>query len=308
MGLEITTKIRCSCMCEYCPQKLLMGKYITDDLKKSKKKKEYMIFTLENFKKCIESVPENIDLHFTGYSEPFDNPIAEELILHAHEKGHKVLVNTTLVGLTKEKFDKIKHIEFKMFNIHCPSETFKENIGIDTPVSYLPTGQRKLSKQWKDLLCYIVSQGIKNQNMHCHGGLHPEVKELLHPKIREEYSLGITRGVNDRAQAFSEQDSGDEIMKVKVPPDKNIRGKCHRIYQPVLLPDGRLALCCQDYGLKHTPGNLLKQTWKEYRESEVFLEIEKNGADLCDYCVRGGPAANADEFKEALKNAKQGVI
>lgn len=294
-------------MCEYCPQKLLMNKYITKDVKKSKKKKEYLNFTLENFKKCIESVPTDIDLHFTGYSEPFDNPIAEELILYGYEKGHKILVNTTLVGLTKEKFDRIKHIPFKMFNIHCPSATFKENIGVATPVEYLPTGQRKLSHDWMELLTYIVNHELPTQNMHCHGGLHPQVKEMLPAEIREQYALGITRGVNDRAQAFSEQDEGD-ILKTKVPPEKNIRGKCARIYQPVLLPDGKLALCCQDYGLKHTPGNLLKQTWQEYRESEAFLEIEKNGADLCDYCVRGGPAETAKEFKEAIKEVKKGIL
>ena len=101
-------------MCEYCPQKLLMNKYITKDVKKSKKKKEYLNFTLENFKKCIESVPTDIDLHFTGYSEPFDNPIAEELILYGYEKGHKILVNTTLVGLTKEKFDQLDNVNLVM--------------------------------------------------------------------------------------------------------------------------------------------------------------------------------------------------
>ena len=309
MGLEVTTKIGCVCMCEYCPQTLLVKRFLDRDLEKRKPKKEDLLFSLENFKKCIETVPLNIPIHFTGYSEPFDNPNAHELIIHAHNKGHKVLVNTTLMGLTKEKFDMIKHIPFTMFNIHCPSATFKENIGVAKPPKYLPSGQRELSKEWMELLIYIADHQLPSQNMHCHGGLHPQVKELLPEELREAYALGITRGVNDRAQAFLEQDDvTNEIIKTKVPPEQNIRGKCNRIYQPVLLPDGRLALCCQDYGLKHTPGNLLKQTWQEYRSSEVFLDIESNGADLCDFCVRGGPSADAGEFKKALQEAKAGLI
>ena len=33
MGLEVTTKIGCQCMCEYCPQTLLVQRYLDKDLK-----------------------------------------------------------------------------------------------------------------------------------------------------------------------------------------------------------------------------------------------------------------------------------
>ena len=48
-SIEITTKIGCSCMCEYCPQTMLIKEYRGD--KKEKKKDTMMSFDV--FKKCI---------------------------------------------------------------------------------------------------------------------------------------------------------------------------------------------------------------------------------------------------------------
>ena len=75
--------------------------------------------------------------------------------------------------------------------------------------------------------------------------------------------------------------------KGKVPDEINIRGNCSRVYQNVLLPDGSLSLCCQDYGLDEIMGNLLENTWEEYINSEHVVEVRKNGSDLCDYCEEG---------------------
>ena len=112
--LEITTVIGCSNMCEYCPQKLLIKRYRKSKETEAAPKK---MMTLENFKKYISTIPTHINLHFTGYVEPFDNPITHELLLWAHEKGHTLQINTTLEGLTPATFDKIKHISvYKLFN------------------------------------------------------------------------------------------------------------------------------------------------------------------------------------------------
>ncbi len=280
-------------MCEYCPQTLLINQY-----KEKIGKKEFHL-TMDTFKKCLSTVPTTEDMHFTGYSEPLDNPEAIDLILHAYNKGHKVLLNTTLVGpsATMENIDKIKHIPFKMFNVHAPSKTFKEKIGVKTPPDYLPTGQRVLDQKWIELLEYTFSV-IKGINMHCHGGLHPTVAQMLPPEMAYAFTHGITRGVNTRAQSF-------ELVKTKVPPEQNIRGKCNRVRQPVLIPDGSLALCCQDYGLNHINGNLLEQTWDEFQNSTKYQEILKNGANLCDYCVRGGPSEDAEEFHEAISDIRK---
>lgn len=282
-SMEITPKIGCSCMCEYCPQTMLVKEY-RGRTKKSNTKKQTMM-SFDNYKKCMSSVPNHIDLHFTGYVEPFNNPETHEFILYSHNKGHKIMVNTTLVGLTVENYDAIKHLPFKQFNIHCPSSTFKEKIGVKKPPSYLEGGQRELSREWMELLVYIFNDNPNNLSLHYHGGLHPQVEEIFEYTgiDYKKYTKGVV--TSDRAQNLV--DGGDNIIQhTKVPAEKNIRSKCGRVFQPVLIPNGDLGLCCQDYGLKHVLGNLIEQTWEEYRNSDEFKDLIYNGADLCDFCVR----------------------
>ena len=90
-NLEITTKIGCSNMCEYCPQVLLINKY---KIGKLRVQKDDRFMSVDNFKKFISTIPSDIDFHFTGYVEPFDNPDCDEFLLIAHEKGHKIQINT----------------------------------------------------------------------------------------------------------------------------------------------------------------------------------------------------------------------
>ena len=66
--------------------------------------------------------------------------------------------------------------------------------------------------------------------------------------------------------------------KGKVPDEINIRGNCSRVYQNVLLPDGSLSLCCQDYGLDEIMGNLLENTWEEYQgQSKTTVDTDDMG-------------------------------
>ena len=288
--IEITTYIGCSNMCEYCPQVLLINRY--KDLREDKDSKVQKALTLENFKKYIKTIPADIDFHFTGYVEPFDNPECEELLLLSHEQGHRIQINTTLEGLTYEKFDKIKSLPFKSFLIHLPSATYKERLGIITPRTPLPNGQPKLRDDWKEMLRHVISSKPQNLGMHSHGGTHCEALEIL--KELDVYNLRPHEGnspTSTRSQnvekVLDPKKNPQDSIKSKIPPPWNMRGRCSRVYQPVLTPDGRLGLCCQDYGLDHVAGNLSRQTWQEYRDSEAFKVIEKKGAEMCDYCDIG---------------------
>ena len=64
-NLEITTRTGCSCMCEYCPQTTFIKQYTS--------KKRDIDMTMETFVKCLDNIPREVDLHFTGYVEPFLN-------------------------------------------------------------------------------------------------------------------------------------------------------------------------------------------------------------------------------------------
>jgi len=292
-NLEITTKIGCSNMCEYCPQLLLIKKYKEKKGKEVSNLKSFKFLTLENFKKFIKTIPREIDFHFTGYVEPFDNPECHNLLIESQRQGHILSMNTTLEGLTIEKYKKIKNLHYKDFRIHMPSATYFEYIGVKIPVKKRDSGQKELKQSWLDTLEYIIKNPPNIINFHSHGGCHEQALDLVEKMVNEGFVsrekldvLKLPSRENSRSQ--NKEKSGN-VKRAKIPEKYNIRGKCHRIFQSVLLPDGRLALCCQDYGLEHVVGNLSKQTWQEFRSSNSFKELINSGANLCDYCDRGVP-------------------
>ena len=277
-NIEITPKVGCSNVCEYCPQSTLIKRYrerIGED-------KDTMM-SLETFKKCLSTIPKDIGINFTGYVEPFLNPDTADMILHAAERGYSVLLNTTLIGLKKEDWMRIRDIHFRELHIHLPSFSYDEMIGVKIPVEiYEHNGKKvkRLSEDYYDMLNFIIQNpgngwGQYKNDYHCLGDLHPELSDL-----QNHFYVGM-RDINSRAMNILLEKKG------KVPDEINIRGNCSRVYQNVLLPDGSLSLCCQDYGLDEIMGNLLENTWEEYINSEHVKEVRKNGSDLCDYCEEG---------------------
>ena len=286
-NLEITTKIGCTNMCEYCPQVKLINRY-----KEGKERvvKDERFMSVDNFKKYISTIPSDIDFHFTGYVEPFDNPECDEFLIISHEKGHKVQLNTTLEGLTKEKFDRIRSLPFKTFIIHLASGTYEEEIGRKRPKRKLPSGHDELRQEWLEMLEYIVRNKPQNFKVLSHGGAHPQAVEVLQKLANEgvlnqDHISNLNISTSTRSQNKAQDNK--QLVRQKIPEPYNIRGKCSRIYQSVLMPDGRMGLCCQDYGLEHVVGDLSKQSWEEYRTTEYFKKISVEGENLCDYCDMG---------------------
>lgn len=279
-NIEITTKIGCSNMCEYCPQMKLIKKY----------QSPARMMTLENFKKYTKDIPPSLNFHFTGYVEPFDNPIAHELILWGHELGHKLRISTTLEGLSKNQYHAIRDIPWDDFSIHLPSSSYNERIGIGSTKDLHECGRPKLREDWLEMLDYVCSNKPRGRfTAHPHGGCHPQAIPVLKKNNVPVKDMKLTtraQNTDDEKELRKKREESSNKKK-KLPPGQNIRGKCARVYQPVLLPDGKLALCCADYGLKHVFGDLSKQTWSEYRHSEQFKHLVRHGADLCDFCDFG---------------------
>lgn len=274
--LEITPLIGCSNVCEYCPQTTLIKQYrekCSDDKEMS----------LEQFKKYISTIPTDVAIHFTGYVEPLLAKEAPEMIEHAYEKGHGVMLNTTLMGLTPELWDRLKVIVFNDVHIHLPSGSYEEMIGVHKPTEWFDFNGKKykrISHDYFVMVEHMLKNPCKTKGAgiplwHCHGDLHPQLVEL------QNYTNVGVRDINSRAMNLLLE------KKDKVPEKTNIRGKCPRVAQNVLLPSGHLSLCCQDYGLDELMGNLSEQTWEEYQNSDHAQEIFKNGADICDYCEEG---------------------
>jgi hypothetical protein len=156
-------------------------------------------------------------------------------------------------------------------------------IGVQKPTKWFDFNGKKyktISQDYFVMVEHMLKNPCKTKGAgiplwHCHGDLHPQLVEL------QNYTNVGVRDINSRAMNLLLE------KKDKVPEKTNIRGKCPRVAQNVLLPSGHLSLCCQDYGLDELMGNLSEQTWEEYQNSDHAQEIFKNGADICDYCEEG---------------------
>ena len=124
--LEITTISKCSINCSYCPQQIFQEHY-----------NDINMLSLEEFKTALYKVPKNVAIHFSGFAEPFLNPQCLDMIEHAHTKGHKIVIFSTLVGLKSENVDRLKqcnpevilHLPDKLGNTKIPvTENYKNTL------------------------------------------------------------------------------------------------------------------------------------------------------------------------------------
>ena len=264
--LEITTKIGCSINCVYCPQATLLTNYF----KNNKYRKN--ILSLADFKTCIGKVPLATRIDFSGMAEPWLNPACTDMVLYAHAKGHPIAIYTTLVGMTKEDFDKIKDIEFEEFVLHIPDD--KSNAHI------------QITDKYVDLLHEIIEYKRDGNSLvtgySCHGGIHPDILEAI-PKNSKLITELIDRAGNlDSDYVESKKNRG-----------KMVCINCgDKINHNVLLPDGTVLLCCMDYGMKHVLGNLLEEDYDDIQNSREAKHIREGMAGqtadiLCRQCTNG---------------------
>tara|TARA_R110002012_G_scaffold201465_2_gene370387 strand:+ start:5954 stop:6964 length:1011 start_codon:yes stop_codon:yes gene_type:complete len=318
--LEITTKIGCANMCEYCPQTKLIRRYINnshmktlnenmneagDDIHtafmneylKNDKNRERMM-SVETFKKCLSTIDSSVDIHFSGYVEAFENPNAIDMVEHAVQKGHKVGINTTLMFTSKEIIDRLVKISnFKHFHVHTPSATYFETIGRIGKTSFLrdvPADAEKagkeISEKYFELLDYMIDNARSvGAHFHTHSApgkaLHPEIDERFGDRIR---AVGYkNRGLNTRAGNIGKL-TGEALWK---------DNWCTRIIHNVLLPDGGVQLCCQDYGLEEPIGNLLHMSYHQLFETNRFKKIMAGKASICQRCDDGVAVPNSEKEK-----------
>lgn len=249
--LEITTVIHCVNVCCYCPQTLLIARYNNQPEKR---------MSLETFKTCIDKVPQDVIIDFSGYAEPFLNKNAAEMMLYANQKGHKIRLFTTLVGLTEETIDKISGINFSFVDIHLPDEEGLLKANVDE--HYCNVAKKFIDK-------------IKINNTHVYGKPHNKLI-FLFPNMR--VMQASTQDLHSRANNVKSD-------KIEIKPHNYVAGNidCDVIRREggsllnhnVLLPNGDIMMCCMDYGLEHKFGNLLTDSYEDIFKSDGYKYVQE---------------------------------
>lgn len=279
-ALELSLTIGCRLDCLYCPQKLLLSKYYSND----KNRKRELCF--EDFKIALDKVQAGATISFCGMSEPFHNKSCADMICYAYEKGYKISLLTTLVGMTKEDFNKIKDVKFDSFVLHIPDAEGHSHF--------------EITDEYLEVLL-LVNEQIDIDYYSCHGTVSPMVENMLNKEKYAGISLGDRAGNLDLKKNIKKGNIKQGIIACYHGSEAQIGG-----WTPVMFPDGSLVLCCQDYGMKHVLGNLITQSWSEICEGEEYRKFEEGLKDetidiLCRNCSDARPIDILPSMQ--LKNA-----
>lgn len=217
--LEVTLKIGCANMCSYCPQKTILNSY-----------KGNRDMSFETFKKILSNTSKDIQIHFSGFCEPFLSECAEDFMLYAFDQGYSVVLFSTLQGLTQEKVNKLKRIKFDEVRIHQ----------YDGPSFNTTTFEKNI-----------------------------EMFKTIHPNMTISPVINISSRASNNFKA--EHKEGKVL--------------CNRINCNVVLPNGDLVLCCNDYSLRHYLGSMLNENY-DCIDRESILNLSNDSASnlLCREC------------------------
>lgn len=273
---EITTKLGCSLACTYCPQKQLVKNY---------RHGSDRLLKLENFKKAIDKLPSHVRIDFSGMAEPWLNPSATDMVIHAYEKGRTVAVYTTLEGLPTSEAKTIL-------------DRFHHKIDRDMPwVIHLPDNENNMpgwtiTNGYVSTLEYLIhfkrsnSQvNIEFMTMSSGGIVHPDIEEVFKERLAD--FVGISRAENVNREKI-----GDKPINAAVSHETPVMcSSSPFLDHNGMLPNGDVTLCCMDYSISSVIGNIFEQDYYELSSSPKMQEIRvksmqygKDDSFICKQC------------------------
>lgn len=210
----------------------------------------------------LRTVPRDSILVWSGFSEPFLNPHFPQIIRDYHAEGWKMRLDTTLAGCSLESARLVSEIPWTFIKIHLPSHGDKMRVAV-TP-------------QYLEILRTVVATASFKCFVYF-GIPYPEVKAITDSVPADYYTTLHTRAGNLKPSPVRHSGKVRECLWLR-------RGH--------LLPNGKLCLCCEDWGIQHVLGDLNTQTYAEIFKSPPFLDLLAAHEDdtkplLCRSCESG---------------------
>lgn len=267
--MEITTRIGCSVNCRYCPQSSLIANYRVDEQADRQ-------ISIDTFKKCLNKLPLNCSVLFCGMAEPLLNADCIEMIKIAIDSGRKVDLYTTLIGIDESQLDELLNLPISFVTLHVADKYNYAKIKTDDMY------YRMIEKT----INYVKNDGKPFVNI-CNAQAEPDekVKDICKGKYE------IIHELHDRAGNLDDDILISSARKRKGKISCSLCGQS--LNHNILLPDGKVLLCCMDYGMKHVLGNLLHQSYDEIMNGDEMQRLRRaiNGDEEIDILCRGCSSA-----------------
>lgn len=258
-SVEVTLSMGCKLNCRFCPQKVLLDRYFSANSKRAS------MMNFDTFKKITDKVKNGGTICFSGMCEPFHNPQCDDMILYAYEKGFRINLLTTLVGMKKQSIEKLSKVEFDTITLHIPDREGNSKFVISD--EYL-----QILESFHDTF-EITSYS-------CHGEIHPKIQKYINKN--SAYSNTMINRAGNLDCGLNFKPKGEIICMVGTIGS-------YGNWTPEILPDGTVLLCCMDYGMKHVLGNLIDMNVKDILEGREYQMVQRGmreeGLDiLCRKC------------------------
>ena len=255
--LELTATWACGRMCTYCPQTLFMSS--TKILKTNIKENNDFFpkyLSIELIQKILKNIPLNTVIHWTGFVEPLDTKDFDKISKLFYEQNYKQIISTTLVGKSESKeFFKNNLESFSSISLHLPDNEGLMKGKFDCSYeAYLDELVNKLIKIFEkkghcEVTCFLIGDDW-------HTSVKAPIQKLSKGLGNEV--LQKAKFLNTRLGAINPDDFGKNKTKTHKKNSGNVVYGCtyKRMNHGVLLPNGSVSICCNDYGLKTILGNL----------------------------------------------------
>lgn len=257
--MEFTLKIGCKLNCDWCPQDKLVAAY----------RNPKRAITLQDFRQVLSKLPPEVEVHFSGMSEPLFHKDWMFMVAMAHQRKRKVRVFTTLWGASLSAVDYLCSSPLEELAIHLPSAGTKERLEL-TDEHYHRIKRVLETRVEADCLIF-----------NCDGSVPEKLMRIL-DRNPECYRV-------NRAGNLPE---GPELNH-KGPIECARDGRALR--KNVVLPDGRVLLCCMDYSMQHVLGNVITEPYSflEHRRNEIREKLDsETSTTLCRHCHLAVPAGS----------------
>jgi hypothetical protein len=266
--ISVTTIVGCRVACAYCPQSAFTRAYTAPGT-------EYRTMSFTDLTRYLGTVPCAVGIHFGGFSEAWLNPDCNRMLLYSHEKGHRITVHTTLVGMTPTTVSQIAQVPFRLFRVHLPDGRMR--LSVDR--TYLDTLSalrhlRIRNVEYVRLVSDAGDLGDMDERVHAAVGKGPLYTDRLSDRAGNIEGLGIER-------------TERKVGRIRCSFDPTTTRLDHNI----LLPNGDLVLCCSDWSLTCVVGSLARTSYQDIIEHSPVLAAIRRGLDddsqdiLCRRCA-----------------------
>jgi len=308
LHIEISAVKHCSIRCTYCPQDQL--------LKSSNNEKNSSNLTLDKFKQYLNNLPKKyLSLYWTGYAEPCLNKDFPEMVEYAYNLGIKQGISTTLVGHNHciDYLSSTKAFN-KEFMLHLPDNDGNMETGaLRVNEKYLSKLKRVISsfdnrksgklltmclgkKYHKSIESLIRSMG-KSYLIKCDENFYTRAGDINLKDFKNYSNLNLFSLINFiRKRPLQSLKKFKHIVKknifIKIKNIIDIKTNTYfcsfkRLNQPVVLGDGKMNICCQDYNLSCIVGDLNNNHYDViYKKwfSENYLDFANGKLSPCTNC------------------------